>query len=220
MKLDRIFEPQVVSQPSAQKMSFWARGTPVSAVPSPFAIRASAALACASERSGSTVMKALRSRCRFIRSRNSRVSSTLEISLRLRARASSATVLSNMGFLTGRARKLLYYLGDQVQPGLDRRGDFLEFLALVGLGDRVLAQPQAGLVGMGHGRHGRGIHGVHLLDQSEDAGQRAGVGVRLRFGDVQARQMRYSAYLFTVQGHAISLMGQEENARYHIRPAG
>jgi hypothetical protein len=33
--LDRIFEPQVVSQPSAQKMSFWAMGMPVSAPASP-----------------------------------------------------------------------------------------------------------------------------------------------------------------------------------------
>ena len=29
-KFDSIFEPQVVSQPSAQKMSFWAIGMPVS----------------------------------------------------------------------------------------------------------------------------------------------------------------------------------------------
>src|SRR3970040_2325081 len=59
-------------------------------------MRASAALAWASERSGSTVMKAFRSLYLLMRSRNTRVSSTLEISLRRRARDSSATVLLNI----------------------------------------------------------------------------------------------------------------------------
>jgi hypothetical protein len=54
--LDSIFEPQVVSQPSAQKMSLWAMGTPVSGPAWPAARRASAAAASLRVRSGFTVM--------------------------------------------------------------------------------------------------------------------------------------------------------------------
>ena len=58
--MDSIREPQVVSQPSAQKMSLWAMGTPVSGPAWPEARRASAAAASARDLSGSTVTKALR----------------------------------------------------------------------------------------------------------------------------------------------------------------
>ena len=49
MKFSSIFEPQVVRQPLAQKISFCAIGMPVSAVALPAAMRASAASACASD---------------------------------------------------------------------------------------------------------------------------------------------------------------------------
>src|SRR3989304_5538590 len=220
-------------------MSFWAMGMPVSMPASPFAILASAARAWASERSGSTVIKAFRSLYLLMRSRKARVSSTLEISFRRRAAERAATVLSNMaGVLTSGGGKLLYDLGHQVQAGLDRRRDFLELLALVGFGDRVRAQPQACLVGVGHGRDTRGIHGVHLLDQAEDAGQGFGVGVGLRLGDVQTRKMRDFAYLLAVKGHGnvVCIFGYGNgrscascargirtslySTNYHIRPAG
>src|SRR5574343_2001168 len=93
-KLASIFEPQVVVQPSAQKMSFWATGMPVSGPAVPAAMRASAARAMARLFSRSTVTKALMSGFRrSMRSRNSVDNSTLEICFAARACDSSFRLL-------------------------------------------------------------------------------------------------------------------------------
>src|SRR5690242_17044407 len=77
--LDNMREPQVVSQPLAQKISFCAMGTPVSVCAPPAERNSSAARACARLRSGSTVMKQLSDFCNLlILLINCSVTSTLE----------------------------------------------------------------------------------------------------------------------------------------------
>ena len=76
------------------KTSLCAMGTPASGGASPRAIAASAAFACASAPSASTVMNALSALCAFsTRPRVSRVSSTLDIFLARRSSASSRRVI-------------------------------------------------------------------------------------------------------------------------------
>jgi hypothetical protein len=80
--LASIFEPQVVVQPSAQKISFWATGMPVSASGRTGGDAGIGGTRQASVFSRSTVTKALISGFRrSMRSRNSVDNSTLEICL-------------------------------------------------------------------------------------------------------------------------------------------
>ena len=117
-----IFEPQVVRTPSVQKMSLWAIGTPVSGPARPAARASSAACAAAKAPSAVTVTKALRAGWpAAMRSRQARVSSTLEYSPRSSPRASPATVgagsggkaliRSPSGRDTGRLRLLAHCVG-------------------------------------------------------------------------------------------------------------
>jgi len=97
-KLESIFEPQVVRQPFVTKMSLCATGIPVSGFASPFAIRSSAARACARLFSASTVMNALSAPFSLeVRSRKSWVSSALEIFFCASAADSSLREALSMG---------------------------------------------------------------------------------------------------------------------------
>src|SRR5574340_40521 len=101
MKLDSIFEPQVVSQPSVQKMSLCAIGTPASGPALPEAMRASAAAASASVLPASTVMKAFSDGfSAAMRSRYCWASSRLETCLAASCAASAERDVSDMALST------------------------------------------------------------------------------------------------------------------------
>ena len=97
-KFESIFEPQVVSTPSVQKMSLWAIGMPASAGAPPACSRSSATAAAASAASRVTVTKAFSSGwLAVMRSRNPRVISTLENSRCFKPLARPASVLAWIG---------------------------------------------------------------------------------------------------------------------------
>src|SRR5262245_20881409 len=153
-KFASIFDPQVVNQPCAQKMSLCARGIPVRGPASPRAMRWSAARACARLRSGSTVMNALRLPCAAaMRSRHARVSSTLETRFWARSAASALRLALSINpgkrlDHGGRAPSCSPYsssqsldnLGNEIEVGLNLRRDRLKQGVLVGLGDDIRAQ--------------------------------------------------------------------------------
>src|SRR5581483_1865219 len=164
-------EPQVVRQLRVQKLSLCAMGIPVSVVPSPLAMRASAAAAWARLLSGSKVMKALsRSFVRCARCTNMRVSSTLDTRLPCNAEDSSTRVALIIAAKRAAARSL-DDLGDELKTVLDLRGIGLEALALIVLGDPIFAKPKHDILGMRHGCDARGVHRPHLFDQREDVVQ-------------------------------------------------
>src|SRR4051812_43329034 len=185
-------EPQVVRQPRVQKRSLWARGTPVSAWPSPRAMRSSAARAWARLFSGSVEMNALSAPPRrSMRSRKWRVASTLEMALARRRRESSATEgLSFTGCRALTTRPLLDHPGHEVQAVLDLRGDRLVGGAQVGLCRHVLAQALGEGLGMRHRLDAGGIHGLHALDHPEDGIELGGQGRDLPFIDLDAGKTR------------------------------
>src|SRR5882672_4309475 len=140
-KFERIFEPQVVSQSRATKMSLWATGIPVSGCPAPFAMSASAARACARLFSESMVMKAFSFPfSASMRARKALVSSALENFLCASPAASSLSEAFSMDPGAPTRIPLLDHLGNEIEPPLHLRRNRLETLALVALGHRVVSQ--------------------------------------------------------------------------------
>src|SRR5437879_6097522 len=198
-------EPQVVSRSRVQKMSLCAIGMPVSGPASPFARRASARRASERLRAASTVMKAFSSPLSCaMRSRWSCVSSTEESFLAASAAESSESVAFS---------KLLYDLGDEVQAVLDRRGDRLIKLLLVGLGDLVGTQPlpagQMGLERMRHRLDAAGIHGAHLVDQAKHPVQALQRRLGLFRPDGDAGKPRDAADLVVGKRHSDRRVGRQ-----------
>src|SRR5262249_50191674 len=157
--------PQVVSQPLAQKMSFWAMGMPVSGYPPPPARRRSAASACFKLASSPSVMKQLSFPFNeLIVLRKCRVSSTLEMRRAARSVARRLIVAwciaarSRTGASGTHRRVLLDHLGHQVEAVIHLRGDRLEQGALVGLRGGVRAQALHHVERMGHRLDVAGIH--------------------------------------------------------------
>src|SRR5439155_19092025 len=150
-------EPHVVGHSAAQKRSLCATGMPVSGAASPRAMRRSASRACARLFSRSTVMKALRRGLkRSMRSRQTRVSSTAEISLARSRLERVASVSPCMPGLALRPR-LLDHLRYEVEAVLDLRRQCLEAFALIALGHAILAQPLARVLRMRHGLDGGSV---------------------------------------------------------------
>src|SRR5258706_11381694 len=155
-------EPQVVRRPRVQKMSLWAIGMPVSGVAFPLERSSSALLAAARAPASSTLMKALSSSWRAMRSRQARVSSTEEIFFAASAAESSRSVALS---------KLLDDLGNQIQAVFDRGRDGLIKLARVAAADFVRPQPLSHVDGVGHRLAAGGVDRAPLVDQAKDAVQ-------------------------------------------------
>src|SRR5437870_475281 len=156
-------EPQVVRMARVQKMSLCATGMPVSGPASPAfplpARRASARSAAASACGASAVIKAFSSPLwRSMRPRQARVSSTEDSFFAASAAESSRSVALS---------KLLDHLGHEVQSILDRRGDGLIKLALIGLAHLVRPQTLNHINRMGHRLDAGGVNCAHLVDQAE-----------------------------------------------------
>src|ERR1043165_8797622 len=144
-------------------MSLKPTGTPSNAPFSPCARRSSARFACARLRSSSTLMKAFSSPFRrWMRPRNSRVSSTDETFFASSAPASSSRV---------ELSKLLDHFRHEVEVGLHRRGDGLIKPVLVAFRDFVLTQALAELLGVRHRLDPRDVDRTHLVDEREHAVQ-------------------------------------------------
>src|SRR5258706_5205552 len=155
-------EPGVVRRPGVQKMSWGGIGLPVRGVAFPLERSWSALLAAGRAPASSTLMKALSSSWRAMRSRQARVSSTEEIFLAASAAESSRSVALS---------KLLDDLGDQIQAVFDRGRDGLIKLARVAAADFVRPQPLSHVDGVGHRLDSGGIDRAHLVDQAEHAVQ-------------------------------------------------
>src|SRR5260221_7995029 len=179
-------EPQVVRRPRVQKMSLCAIGMPVSGVAFPLERSSSALLAAARAPASSTLMKALSSSWRAMRSRQARVSSTEEIFLAASAAESSLSVALS---------KLLDDLGNQIQAVFDRRRDGLIKLALVALADLVGPQALNHVDGVGHRLDAGGIDRAHLVNQAEHAVQAIEHRARFLGLDRDARKAREAPHV-------------------------
>src|SRR5262245_36532595 len=187
-------------------MSLCATGMPERGFAPPRAMSASAARAWSTLLFSSTVMNAFSLPfSALIRSRQSFVSSTLEIFFCASAEESSLreAFSMNSGFLG--LNPLLDHLGNEIEPCLLLRRYRQEQLALVGFRDFVLAQAQRRRLSVGHGLDSLGVDLLHLPNQLKYIVELGLDSPRLRVADADPGQLGDSVDLFEGQRHEKSL---------------
>ena len=85
--------------------------------------------------------------------------------------------------------RLLDDLWDKVESVANCRGVGLVLLAVIPLGDDIGAKRLGHVQWMGHRHHATGIHRVHLIDESQNFGQLAGIPLNVILRDMQARKV-------------------------------
>src|SRR5580698_6913200 len=103
---------------------------------------------------------------------------------------------------------LLEHLGDEIEAIAHGGCRFLELFALYVLCHYVVPQTQLGLLDlfdrMGERFDAGGVHGLHLLDKTEEIVEPREHGFSLLLGQFETREVRNAFYIGQGQGHSIT----------------